>query len=91
MKCLYKPAPAKQKNDINHAIKRRLASTINNIFPAFKPIYKRVLGLFNNNMVVVDECPKTTCANSKQKSRIHMQEHKYEVMKHNMSARGCRI
>jgi hypothetical protein len=69
-KCPYKPAPAKQKNDINHVIKRRLANTINNIFPAFKPIYKRVLGLFNNNMVVVDECPETTCAKSQLKRRI---------------------
>jgi hypothetical protein len=64
-KWLCKPAPAKQKNEISHAIKRRLANTINNIFPAFKPTYKRVLGLLNNSMVTVDECLKTTYANSK--------------------------
>jgi hypothetical protein len=59
-KCPFKPAPAKQKNEISHAIKRRLANTINNIFHAIKPTYKRMLGLLNNNMVTVDECPKTT-------------------------------
>jgi len=56
----FKPAPAKKKNEINHAIKIRLTNTINNIFHAFEPTYERVLGLFNNNMVTIDEWPETT-------------------------------
>jgi hypothetical protein len=50
---------------------RKLANTIKNVFPSFMPIYKRVLGLFNNNMVVVDECPETTCAKSQLKKMIN--------------------
>jgi hypothetical protein len=33
-----------KKNDISHAIERRLASTINSIFPTCNPIYKIFLG-----------------------------------------------
>jgi hypothetical protein len=72
MNCLCKPSPAKQNNDINHAIKRILSNTINNIFPRFKPIQKRVLGLFNNNMVTLDECPETACAKSQLKRKNHL-------------------
>ena len=73
-KCPCTPGPTKQKNEINHAIKTRLANTITNIFPSFKPTCKKVLGLLNNSVVTVDECLKTTYVNSKQKSKIHMQE-----------------
>jgi hypothetical protein len=53
-----------RKNDINHVIKIRLANTIKIILPAFNPIYKRVLGLFNNKMVVLNEYLETTSPKS---------------------------
>jgi hypothetical protein len=58
--CPYTPSPAKQKNDIKHSIKIILANKINNIFPSFKPTYKRVLCLLKKNMVTLDGCSKTT-------------------------------
>jgi hypothetical protein len=64
------PAPAKQHNEISHTIKGRLANTIKNTFPTFKLIYNRVLILFNDNKVFVDECPETTCAKSQLKRQI---------------------
>jgi hypothetical protein len=71
MKRPYKHDPTKQKNDIRHTIKRRLVITIHNIFPIFKLIYNKVLGVFNNqSWVAIDEFPNTMHANFQLKIRI---------------------